>query len=154
MRASQNSIIRKSLCCLLIAFSTVSCDKDNNPTQAGSNQHSIRIGFLSAKTGGASHFGLPAFHAYQYAANALAEYYGEHVILHSTIMDTKSNQDTCLAELMALKQQGINLVIGPFTSSELSNVRDYAKENKMVLISPSSVARTLSLSDDYIFRMA
>lgn len=154
MMTSQESIITISVCCLFIAFSTVSCDKDNNPTEAGSNDHSMRVGFLSAKTGGASHFGLPAFHAYQYAANALAEYYGEHVTLHSTIMDTKSDKDTCLAELMSLKQQGINLVIGPFTSSELSNVREFAKENRMVLISPSSVARSLSLSDDYIFRMA
>ena len=62
--------------------------------------------------------------------------------------------ERCLEELKAFKQQGINLVIGPFTSSELSNVREFVKENSMVLISPSSVARSIALSDDYIFRMA
>ena len=154
MRNSPNSIMKISAFCLLIIFYTVSCDQDNNTVGADTNGHLINIGFLSAKSGGASHFGLPAFYAYQYATNALAEYYGENVSINSTIIDTQSDKDICLEELMSLKQQGINLVIGPFTSSELSNVREFAKENSMILISPSSVARSISLSNDYIFRMA
>lgn len=154
MRCSQNSFIKTTAFCWLIIFYTVSCDKDNNIAEADTNGHLINIGFLSAETGDASHFGVPAFYAYQYAINDLTEYYGEDVTINSTIMDTQSDKDICLEELMSLKQQGINLVIGPFTSSELSNVREFAKENSMVLISPSSVARSIALSDDYIFRMA
>jgi branched-chain amino acid transport system substrate-binding protein len=154
MRYSQNSILKIFVICLLIIFYTVSCDTDKNPVKTNTNGHSINIGFLSAQTGGASHFGLPAYYAYQYAMNDLSDYYGEDVTINSMIVDTQSDKDICLEELMAFKQQGINLVIGPFTSSELSNVREFAKENSMVLISPSSVARSIALSDDYIFRMA
>lgn len=154
MRHSQKSILKITAVCLLLACYTVSCDKDKNPMDPGDKPQVINIGFLSAQTGGASHFGLPAFHAYQYATNALAEYYGENVSINSTLMDTQSDKDICLQKLMALKQQNINLVIGPFTSSELLNVRPFAKENNMVVISPSSVARDIAFSDDYIFRMA
>ena len=154
MKYSQKSIIKISVLCLLIIFFTVSCDTDKNPVEAGTNGHVIDIGFLSAQTGGAFHFGLPAYYAYQYAMNDLSEYYGDDVTINSKIVDTQSDKDICLEDLMAFKQQGINLAIGPFTSSELSNVREFAKENNMVLISPSSVARSIALSDDYIFRMA
>ncbi len=154
MRNTQNTIIKISAFCLLFIFFTVSCTKDNCTVDPDTNEHLINIGFLSAKTGGASHFGEPAYYAYQFAINDLTEYYGEDVTINSFIVDTQSDKDICLEELMAFKQQEINLVIGPFTSSELSNVREYAKENSMILISPSSVARSLSFSDDYIFRMA
>lgn len=142
-----------SALCLLLLFWIASCDNDDNPTNP-SNPHVVNIGFLSAQTGVASHFGIPAYHAYQYALNDLAAYYGDDVTINSSIMDTQSDKDVCLQQLMAFKQQDINLVIGPFTSSELLNAREFAKENDMVLISPSSVARDIALSDDYIFRMA
>lgn len=154
MRHSQKSITKIAALCLLLAFHAVSCDKDDNPMDPGDNPRVINIGFLSAQTGGAAHFGVPAFHAYQYAANALAEYYGENISINSMLRDTQSDRDVCLQELMAFKQQNINLVIGPFTSSELLNVRQFAKANNMVVISPSSVARDIAFSDDYIFRMA
>ena len=154
MRLIQNSLIRINIFCLLIIFFTVSCDEDINRIRDHNKDCKINIGFLSAQTGGASHFGLPAYYAYQYAANDLNEYYGRDVSFNSVIVDTKSDKDVCLQELMSFKQQGINLVIGPFTSSELSNIREFAKENSMVVISPSSVARNIALSDDYIFRMA
>ena len=154
MRLIQNSLIRINIFCLLIIFFTVSCDEDINRIRDHNKDCKIKIGFLSAQTGGASHFGLPAYYAYQYAANDLNEYYGRDVSFNSVIVDTKSDKDVCLQELMSFKQQGINLVIGPFTSSELSNIREFAKENSMVVISPSSVARNIALSDDYIFRMA
>ena len=150
---SQFTIKKIYFFCTLIIFCTVSCN-ENNTIEVVSNKHSINIGFLSAQTGGASHFGIPAYHAYQYAINNLTAYYGESVTINTTTLDTESDADICLDNLMTLKQQGINLVIGPFTSSELSNVRDFARMNDMVVISPSSVARSISLSDDYIFRMA
>jgi len=150
---SQIAFKKIFLISLLMIIFTVSC-KENNTVEVVSNEHLINIGFLSAQTGGASHFGIPAYYAYQYAINNLSAYYGENVSINSVIMDTKSNADRCLDNLMSLKEQGINLVIGPFTSSELSNVREFAKMNDMVVISPSSVARSISLSDDYIFRMA
>jgi len=152
MKCFPESVVKICVYFLLIIFFTISCS-ENETTQPNAS-HSIKIGFLSAKTGAASHFGLPAFYAYQYALSDLNAYYGDNVTISSTIVDTQSDKDMCLDELMALKQQGINLVIGPYTSSELSNVREFAKENSMVLISPSSVARSISLADDYIFRMA
>ncbi|MCG6913861.1 ABC transporter substrate-binding protein [bacterium BMS3Abin03] len=154
MKFAKHPITELIVFYVLIIFSTVSCDNDINRIRDHNKDCKINIGFLSAQTGGASHFGLPAYYTYQYAVNDLNEYYGRDIFFNSVIVDTKSDKDNCLQELMSFKQQGINLVIGPFTSSELSNIREFAKENSMVVISPSSVARNIAFSDDYIFRMA
>ena len=154
MRYLKNPITKIIVFCLLTIFLTVSCDEDINRVRDHNKECKIKIGFLSAQTGGASHFGLPAYHTYQYAINDLYGYYGKDAAVNSVIVDTKSDKDICLQELMSFKQQGINLIIGPFTSSELSNIREFAKENNLFVISPSSVARNIAYSDDYIFRMA
>jgi len=152
MKNSQNSTHKIAAFCSLLMLFIIACEEDNNILDP--DRHEIAIGFLSAQTGAAAHFGLPAFYAYQYATDALAEYYGESVSINATIVDTQSDKDNCLAELMSFQQQGIRLIIGPYTSSELSNIREFARENSMIVISPSSVAKSISLSDDFIFRMA
>lgn len=139
---------------LLFMFFLISCDTNENIVEGENNSHSVKIGLLSAQTGGASHFGLPAYYAYLKSESDLIEYYGNNFSINSVIEDTESDKEVCLQKLIAFKEQNINLVIGPFTSSELAYVRDYAKTNNMVLISPSSVSRSIALTDDYIFRMA
>jgi len=76
MKHYKNTITKTILLFLLIIFFTVSCDEDINRVKDHNKDCKINIGFLSAQTGGASHFGLPAYYAYQYAVNDLNKYYG------------------------------------------------------------------------------
>lgn len=52
-----------------------------------------------------------------------------------------------LAGLQALDARGIKVVIGPYSSEDLSLIRGYAESHGMVLVSPSSTAPSLALED-------
>jgi len=51
-----------------------------------------------------------------------------------------------------LSSDGVQVVVGPLSSSEASNILQYANTNHIVLISPSSTAISLAIPNDYLFR--
>lgn len=65
--------------------------------------------------------------------------------------DSGTSAKKAMASLKTMKEQGVKVVIGPVSSDVLEAVSDYAAENDMILISPSSTAPSLS-KEDYIFR--
>jgi branched-chain amino acid transport system substrate-binding protein len=67
--------------------------------------------------------------------------------------DTGLNPATALTDLQTLASDGVQVVVGPLTSSEASNVLQYADQNHIVLISPSSTAISLAIPNDYLFRL-
>lgn len=70
------------------------------------------------------------------------------------IEDTGLDPDTALEKLEALHEQGVQVVVGPQSSSEVSALKDFADENDILIISQGSTASTLSLPDDNVFRFA
>jgi hypothetical protein len=60
------------------------------------------------------------------------------------IEDTQSNPANSLERLKNLAAKGIRIVIGPATSADVQAVEDYANKNGILIISPSSTARSLS----------
>jgi branched-chain amino acid transport system substrate-binding protein len=70
------------------------------------------------------------------------------------IEDTGLDPEIALEKLQALHEQGVQVVIGPQSSSEVSALMDFAAENDILLISQGSTASTLSLPDDNVFRFA
>ena len=57
-----------------------------------------------------------------------------------------------LEKLKDLVAQGVRIVIGPVTSSELSAAKNYADTNGILLISPGSTSVSLAIPGDHIFR--
>jgi branched-chain amino acid transport system substrate-binding protein len=68
------------------------------------------------------------------------------------VEDTKTDPPTALAKLQSLHDKGVRVVIGPYSSSEVKAVLEYANKNGMVLISPLSTATTLAITNDNLFR--
>jgi branched-chain amino acid transport system substrate-binding protein len=60
------------------------------------------------------------------------------------IEDTQTNPAISLERLKNLAAKGIRIVIGPATSADVQEVEDYANKNGILIISPSSTARSLS----------
>ncbi len=60
------------------------------------------------------------------------------------IEDTQSNPANSLERLKNLAAKGVRIVIGPATSEDVQEVEDYANKNGILIISPSSTARSLS----------
>ena len=68
------------------------------------------------------------------------------------IEDTQTSPVIALEGIGAIKAHGVDLVIGTYSSAELSNVMGYATSNNMLLVSYGSMATTLAIPGDYIFR--
>jgi ABC-type proline/glycine betaine transport system substrate-binding protein/ABC-type branched-subunit amino acid transport system substrate-binding protein len=74
--------------------------------------------------------------------------------LHFTadIRDTKLDPPTALAALQSLASNGVRVVIGPQSSSEVALLKPFADANGILLISPGSTASSLSIPDDNVLR--
>jgi branched-chain amino acid transport system substrate-binding protein len=66
--------------------------------------------------------------------------------------DTGLNAATALTDLQTLAADGVQVVVGPLSSGEASNILQYADTNHIVLISPSSTAISLAIPNDYLYR--
>jgi len=101
-----------------------------------------------------------------YGTGALSAIYlaVEHVNLYNTLVadtgltfavdvrDSRSDPAVALAQVQALHDLGVNLVLGPLTSSELAAAADYINDNGMVAIGPLSTAVALA-QPDHILRL-
>jgi branched-chain amino acid transport system substrate-binding protein len=68
------------------------------------------------------------------------------------VEDTETDPAKALDKLRGLHGQGIRLVVGPYASSEVRGVKDFADQNGIVLMSPLSTARSLAIPDDNVLR--
>lgn len=69
------------------------------------------------------------------------------------IEDTRADPDTALEKIKRLDRLGIKMVVGPSTSSNAAAVLDYANENDIILLSPST-SSALSIPGDNMYRVS
>jgi branched-chain amino acid transport system substrate-binding protein len=140
----------KKIILLLLLTTVLSCS-DNTTEYMADNV--IKIGALMPLSGSGSSTGESMLEALKIAVNKInasnskykAQLFDE---------DTKTNPQTALEKLKNFKALGIKIVIGPYSSSELTFIKEYADSNDIVLISPSSVAMSLAIENDNIFRFS
>lgn len=130
----------------------ISCGDSNVNS---SDEKIVKIGVLLPASGSGSSTG----EGIKVALDTYIHYYNNLEILKPfklelIYQDTETNPSVCLNKLTELNNQGIKIIIGPYSSSELEYIKDYVKTNKMIILSPSSVAVSLAIPDDNIFRFA
>lgn len=69
------------------------------------------------------------------------------------VEDTETNPDVALTKLKHLREKGVDIVIGPGSSSEIMRIKNYADQNWIMVISPASTAPSLAVVGDNIFRL-
>ena len=84
--------------------------------------------------------------------NEYLERQGEQWRLKLVSEDSATNPVTALEKLTSLNARGIDVVIGPETSSNIRNMRAYSDANDMMLISCCSTAPALAIEGDSVFR--
>ena len=67
--------------------------------------------------------------------------------------DSATNPAIAFEKLTSLNAKGINIVVGPETSSNIRNVKGYADSNNMLLVSCCSSAPALAIPNDSVFRL-
>jgi branched-chain amino acid transport system substrate-binding protein len=111
---------------------------------------SVKIGALLPLSGALASYGEASQAALEAAREAINAGATDDVEL--VIEDTKTDPKGALGAMEKLHQGGIRLVIGPYASSEVGAVTDYANANGIVLISPLSTATKLAVAGDNIYR--
>lgn len=115
----------------------------------------ITIGGLFPLTGEISDTGAQIQAAAELAVedfNAYLEEEGAQWWFVLSSEDTATNPAIALEKIQALYARGISNIIGPATSGNTQNIKDYADSNDMLIISCCSTAPTLAISGDSIYR--
>ncbi|MCK4701542.1 MAG: penicillin-binding protein activator [Bacteroidales bacterium] len=151
--------MKTSITVLFIAILTLvviipSCNKDD--CEECNNHQEITLGVLLPLTGDASSTGESVSSAIDIALNDINQHFaniGAKKHLTLLIEDTQTDTLIALQKIIDLKAQAIQTVIGPYSSASVKAVKNYANEQGMLVISPSSVAVSLAIPDDNIFRL-
>jgi branched-chain amino acid transport system substrate-binding protein len=115
----------------------------------------IEIGALLPVTGDASAHGDDIRITVALAEEDFNKYLEENGIdwrLKVVAEDTASNPVIALDKIAVLHARDISAIAGTYSSSELRNVKGYAENNNMLLISYGSTAPSLALAGDNVYR--
>jgi len=116
----------------------------------------FRVGVLASLTGPGSSLGQSTVAALQLAAEQLetkTSSPGGRFKVHLIVRDTKLDPALALAAIQELDKQGVTVIIGPQSSSELAMIKPYADAHNILVISQGSTASALSIAGDNIFRL-
>ena len=121
----------------------------------------IKIGVLTDLSGPLTSDGNDIKKTLEIGKDEINKYFKEKGLPYKVelyVEDTQTNPSICLQKVQSLKARGINLIIGPMSSSEVKNIKNYVTSNKMVIISPSSTAIPIMIGftkpedKKYVFR--
>jgi branched-chain amino acid transport system substrate-binding protein len=146
-------IISLIIAAIIICFSTAESDLGSLQPQ----KDILPIGALLSLHGDSSSYGTSSQIALKIAEsdiNKLFSDIGRAIQIKVAVEDTQTDPDITLKALKDLQSQGIKIIIGPEQSQCLANVREYADQNGIILISGGSTAQSLAIENDTTFRLA
>lgn len=85
--------------------------------------------------------------------NASLDAVGSNIRFRPVHEDTGGTPEGADRVLRNFATAGIQVVVGPLSSGETSQIRQFVTDRKIVTISPSATAISLSIPNDYVFRM-
>ncbi|MEM3134557.1 MAG: ABC transporter substrate-binding protein [Candidatus Bathyarchaeia archaeon] len=115
----------------------------------------VRIGVLVDLSGALTRYGEDIWAAYEIAQedvnNFLAKA-GAKWRIKLICENSESSPEVALAKFESFVGQGIRIVLGPMMSPQCASIKPSAEANKVLFISPSATAVTLSIPGDNLFR--
>ena len=150
---SIRTIFRVIVCGLLLAF----IGQAGGDQSAQLHSHRVfKIGVLATLTGSGSSLGIDTVAALQIAeeqlkADAISQHGGYR--FHFFVRDTQHDPSKALEAIQDLDRRGVQIIIGPQTSSEVAMIKPYADAHNILVISQGSTASSLAIPGDNIFRL-
>ncbi|MCE2508978.1 MAG: ABC transporter substrate-binding protein, partial [Nitrosopumilaceae archaeon] len=108
---------------------------------------------LSGSLGGPAEQRLTAARVATSVINELNDGYGNDWYVDLLIEDTQTDPDVALEKLKKMDRLGVKMVVGPSSSASAAAVREYAHQNDIVLLSPST-SHALSIPGDSLYRVS
>jgi len=120
------------------------------------SQRVFKVGVLVSLTGSGFSLGRSTVAALQIAeeqieAEAISQHGGYR--FQFFVRDTQQNPSKALKAIQDLDKRGVQIIIGPQTSSEVRMIKPYADAHNILVISQGSTASSLSMAGDNIFRL-
>ncbi len=120
------------------------------------SQRVFKIGVLATLTGSGFTLGQDTVAALQIAeeqleADAISQHGGYHFKFF--VRDTQHDPSKALEAIKDLDRRGVQIIIGPQTSSEVAMIKPYADAHNILVISQGSTAHSLAIPEDNIFRL-
>jgi len=118
----------------------------------GTGMGTNRIGVLLPLTGDLANMGESYVAALNLALGEITNTPGMPDI-ELVIEDTGTSPSIAYDKLVTMRTQGVHIVLGPETSAECHVLKDYADANDVLLLSSSSTAPSLAITNDNLMRM-
>jgi len=136
---------------LVFVMAFITC-KDEEPP----DEPVYRTGAVISLTGAGSFTGIATQAALELAVEDINEYLadiGSGKSITISIKDSETDTVVALQKVKELHADGIMAIIGPYSSASVAAVKNYADENGVIIVSPSSEATSLAIPDDNIYRL-
>src|SRR5438874_8347414 len=120
------------------------------------SQRVFKIGVLATLNGSGSSLGTDTVAALEIAeeqieADAISQHGGYR--FEFFVRDTQHDPSKALEAIKDLDRRGVQIIIGPQTSSEVRMIKPYADAHNILVISQGSTASSLSIAGDNICRL-
>lgn len=141
------------VCLITAMLGAPGCANKNSSNGASINR--VVLGGLFSITGNWATLGQASRAAMEIAIEDVNAHFAgnsQGVEFSMVVEDTVLDPVLALQQLEDLHAQGVRYVIGPMSSAAVSEIKNFADENDIVIISQSSTAGALAISGDNIFR--
>src|SRR5881396_3289455 len=147
-------VFRVMVCGLVLAFVGQAAGDQSAKLHS---QRVFKIGVLATLTGSGFTLGIDTVAALQIAeeqieADAISQHGGGYRF-EFFVRDTQHDPSKALEAIQDLDKLGVQIIIGPQTSSELAMIKPYADAHNILVISQGSTASSLAIPGDNIFRL-
>src|SRR5947207_7997829 len=145
----------RTLTCCALVISLGSQASGDHSAQLHSHRV-FKVGVLVSLTGSGFSLGRSTVATLQVAeeqieAEAISQHGGYR--FEFFVRDTQQNPSKALEAIQDLDKRGVQIIIGPQTSSEVRMIKPYADDHNILVISQGSTASSLSIDGDNIFRL-
>lgn len=149
----------KSLVCMLLSLvmllALAACGSSGSPAaDGGSDSDTIKIGGIGALTGGYANYGLSVQHGAQLAVdeiNAAGGVNGKKLEL--SFQDSQGDPESAVSAYGKLMDWGMDVSLGGTMSGETSSIAAAAKDDDVMLLTPSGSSDTCIDGNDKAFRI-
>jgi len=118
----------------------------------GQTSKIVYIGAALPLTGILQSYGISAKNAVELAvedANKMCPNFEFKLLVE----DTGTDPQKALQKIQTLYAKGAKLIVGPMSSREVSAVKSFADQNKILIFSPSSTSPLLAIPGDWVYRI-
>lgn len=155
----------RSMIALILVLTLTACQFQVQPPaavpqpvqEAATGPQTYVLGIVQPFTGSLGAFGTDFGRGIELAVelmNAELEAAGSNIRFSTVSADTEGTPDGAAKAVQTVVQtSGAQVIVGPLTTSEVLGAKQFADENRIVLVAPASSGPAGAIPDDYIFRV-